>query len=496
MTETLPLILAGGSGTRLWPLSREKSPKQLLAVREGGASLLQETVSRAQGVRAAGRKTLPPLVVCHEDQRYLTLSQLDEAGSPDARVLLEPVSRNTAPALTYAAAFAQRETASDPVLVAMPADHVIADAGAFHAATSDAIGLAETGMVVTLGVVPTRAESGYGYIRKGIGVKSGGGARGFAIDAFVEKPSAKTAASYLASGKYLWNSGIFVVRASVWLDAIDRHRPDILRACLQAVEGCETDGRFVRVSREAFEACPSDSIDYAVMERIAHSHIKPADDGREGAAIPAAVVPLDAAWSDVGSWLAVLELAGDGDENNALKGDVLALDSENSLLHAEHRFLAAVGLRDTVVVETADAVLVADKRRCQDVRRVVDWLRDRGREEGRTHRLVVRPWGAYESLDSGERYQVKRLTVTPGAAISLQLHHHRAEHWVVVKGTARVTKGEETFMLTENESTYIPVGAKHRLENPGTVPLEVIEVQSGSYLGEDDIVRFEDRYGR
>ena len=496
--DTLPLILAGGSGTRLWPLSRERMPKQLLAVRDGGPSLLQETVARAQALQAPHRgdgSALPMIVVCHEDQRYLTLDQLEESGADHFRILLEPASRNTAPALTYAAAFAIRDTGSDPILVAMPADHVIGDVETFRSAVGEAVGLAATGIVVTLGVVPTRAEAGYGYIRKGIGVKVGA-TKGFSIDAFVEKPGEKTAESYLASGKYLWNSGIFVVRASVWLEAIDRHRPDILSACSNAVEACEIDGRFVRVSASAFEACPSDSIDYAVMERISQSHIKVADDGREGPAIPAAVVPLDADWSDVGSWLAVLELGEDAQSGNALRGDVLALDTGNTLLHAEHRFVAAVGLRDTIVVETADAVLVASKDRCQDVRQVVDWLHEHGREEGRSHRRVARPWGSFELLDRGERFQVKRLTVIPGAAISLQLHHHRAEHWVVVRGTARVTKGSEEFVLTENESTYIPVGTRHRLENPGTVPLEVIEVQSGSYLGEDDIVRFEDHYGR
>ena len=462
------------------------------------ASLLQQTVLRLCDLSCVGSGTdlriLPTLIVCHEDQRFLTLEQIETVGGAIERILLEPVSRNTAPALTYAALFAVRDGA-DPVLVAMPADHAITDTSAFHGAIGDAVSLSETGTLVTLGVVPTAAETGYGYIRKAAEVESHSGGRGFAIDAFVEKPGEKAAASFVASGDYLWNSGIFVTRASVWLEAIDQHRPDILGACRGAMRACEEDGYFVRIDAAEFEACPSDSIDYAVMERIARSERKTVDDSRQAKAIPAAVVPMSAGWSDVGSWRAVLELSGDA-AGNAVRGDVFELDVQDSLLLSHHRLVVGIGLRDTVVIETADAVLVADKARAEDVRQVVDWLNDSAREEGRSHRRVLRPWGSYENLDAGERFLVKRLTVKPNAALSLQLYHHRAEHWVVVRGTAKVTKDEEEFLLTENQSTYIPVGVKHRLENPGSVALEVIEVQSGGYLGEDDIVRFEDRYGR
>jgi len=484
--QLCPVVLAGGSGTRLWPLSREGYPKQLLRV-TGDHTLLQETLLRLDGLQApAGRRLelLAPVVVCSEELRFLVLEQLEALGRPAGRVLLEPAARNTAPALTLAARSAAAG-GGDPVLLAMPADHVIADRAAFHQAVRTGMDLAAAGTVVTFGVVPDRPETGYGYIERGAPLGSAIDAAACAVAAFAEKPEPARAAEFLASGRYLWNSGIFAMRASVWLAAIERCRPDIARACAAAWEAGAADGDFYRPGRATFERCPAESIDYAVMERLG-----------ETGGNAAAVVPLAAGWSDVGSWPAILALHPAGKDGNVLQGDVHARHTRDSLVIANHRLVAAVGLREAIVVETADAVLVADRARSQEVREVVAWLNAGGRDEGRSHRRVHRPWGSYEPLDAGERYQVKRLTVKPGAELSLQMHHHRAEHWVVVRGTARVVRGEEEFLLTENESTYIPIGTRHRLANPGTVPLEVIEVQSGSYLGEDDIVRFEDRYDR
>ena len=351
--------------------------------------------------------------------------------------------------------------------------------------------------IVTFGIVPTRPETGYGYIRRGDAIDTvAADEPGYAIDAFVEKPGRHAAESYVSSGKYLWNSGLFMMRVSVWLDAVSRYRKPILDACQRAFDGGRDDGAFFRVDRDAFVGCPSDSIDYAVMERLTASQLKPATDGREGAPIRAAVLPLDAGWSDIGSWPALLELNNRDEHGNVLQGDAYAPGSTDSLVIGKHRLVVALGVKDTVVVETPDAVLVAPQEKCQDVKKVVEWLKAEGREEGKSHRRVYRPWGAFEQLDAGDRFQVKRLTVKPGASLSLQMHHHRAEHWIVVRGTAKVTRADEEFLLTENESTYIPLGVRHRLENPGAVELEVIEVQSGSYLGEDDIVRFEDRYDR
>ncbi len=480
-----PVILAGGSGTRLWPLSRESFPKQLLRLR-GAGTLLQDTVRRLDGLDGGPSTVVrEPIVVCNEEHRFLVLDQIEAIERAPEAVVLEPVGRNTAPALCLAAELALA-AGTDPVLLVMPADHVIEDREAFHAAAASAARLAAEGAVVTFGIVPTRPETGFGYLRTGAAVGAHEGA--FQLEAFVEKPDAETAGEYLASGEYLWNSGMFVVRASVWRSAARAHCPDIATACAEALRAAESDGRFVRVGRRAFEGCRADSIDYAVME--------PLSAAEEAGEIWAAVVALDAGWSDIGSWSALLEI-GEGDEaGNVLEGDVFTHQTRDSLVIAGQRLVATLGVRDLVVVDTADAVLVARKDCAQDVRRVVGWLEARGREEGKSHRRVYRPWGSYEQLDAGERYQVKRLTVKPGAALSLQMHHHRAEHWVVVRGTARVTRGEEVMLLGENESTFIPLGTRHRLENPGKVELEVIEVQSGSYLGEDDIVRFEDRYDR
>ena len=493
--EVWAVLLAGGAGTRLWPLSRGEFPKQLLKL-SGDNSLLQDTVLRLDGL-GGGKKSPPMLVVCQEEQRFLIRDQLDEIDHPPARILLEPESRNTAPALCSATHFLMRN-GGNPVMMVLPADHAILDEKGFREALETAIDIASAGFIVTLGVVPTRPDVGYGYIRRdtSTNVRVGKNARGHRIAAFVEKPKRQAAESYVASGQYLWNSGVFILQASIWLEAIDRCRPELLEACREAVESGHDDDQFFRLGREAYARCPSDSIDYAVMERLSRSYLRPADDGREGDPVPAAVVPLDAGWSDIGNWTALLEQQKKGDDGNSLQGDVVALDTEDSLLISSHRLVAACGLKNMVVVETPDAVLVMDKNQAQGVRAIVDELNSRQRHETRTHRLVHRPWGSFESLESREGFQVKRLTMKPGAKLSLQLHHHRAEHWVVVKGVAKVTRGEDVFELKPNESTYIPVETKHRLENPGKSLLEIIEVQVGDYLGEDDIERFEDMYKR
>lgn len=465
MTIIHPVILSGGSGTRLWPLSRELYPKQLLCL-TGKQTLLQQTVARLEGLSEAAA----PVVVCNEEHRFLVAEQLREMGKGAAGIILEPIGRNTAPALTLAA-LRIRESGANATMLAMPADHVIENVEAFRQALGEAVALAAAGRIVTFGIVPTAPETGYGYIRR---------AEGNRVAAFVEKPDTDTARIYMESGDYLWNSGMFVVDSAIWLSEIGKTRPDILAACEAAYREGKQDGDFFRVKREPFEQCPGDSIDYAVMEKT----------GR------AAVVPLDAGWSDIGAWQALWEVSDRDGNDNVVEGDIYHHDTRGSLLVAKHRFLAAVGLDDIVVIETSDAVLVAHKDKAQDVKRIVERLKSEKREEHRVHRRVYRPWGSYEGVDQGERFQVKRLVVKPGASLSLQMHHHRAEHWVVVRGTARVTRGEEVTLLSENQSTYIPVGAKHRLENPGTIPLEIIEVQSGGYLGEDDIVRFEDNYNR
>lgn len=475
----LPVILAGGGGTRLWPLSRGHYPKQFLAV-GGQDSLLQQTLTRLVGTEYLS--AAPAIVVCNEEHRFLVAEQARVTGVELATILLEPVGRNTAPALSAAAVIACRDGA-DPLLLMMPSDHLIADRDAFHRAVQVGAKLAAQGEVVTFGIVPTRAETGYGYIELGAPLAAQTTAPGYAVKAFKEKPDADTALGYIERGGFLWNAGIFMLRASVWLAHAKRLCPAIVEAATRAITDGRQDGDFFRVEAEAFKTSPSDSIDYAVMEPLSV----------EGAV---RVVALDAGWSDVGSWASLWDVSTQDEHRNVSRGDVCIIDSHDNLIFAEHRLVATLGCADMVVVETADAVLVADKRRTQDVKQVVDWLTRQNRSERLIHRKVYRPWGTYEGVDAGDRFQVKRIAVKPGASLSLQMHHHRAEHWIVVQGTARVTRGEEVFLLSENQSTYIPLGATHRLENPGTIPLEIIEVQSGPYLGEDDIVRFEDKYKR
>lgn len=486
-----PVILSGGSGTRLWPLSREAYPKQFLAL-TSEHTMLQETVRRLDGLdeehprQAVGQ--IDPIVVCNEAHRFLVAEQFRVMGRRPAEIILEPKGRNTAPALTLAALSAIRG-GSDPVLLVMPADHTIRNEVGFRAAVADACVIAREGAVVTFGIVPSKPETGYGYIRQGPVYEAKGLAgSAYLLNGFVEKPDVATAEDYLESGQYLWNSGIFVLRASLWLGLIERFRPDIAQAVANAFEAATHDGDFLRLDADHFGACPGDSIDYAVMEPLAR------DTG--GAGPPAVVVPLDVGWSDVGAWSALWEVRDQDAAGNVLDGDAFVHDARNNLLIAHHRMLAAVGVEDLIVVETPDAVLVVSKEHAQDVKAVTQFLQHEQRNEFRHHQRVHRPWGSYEAIGQGPRYQVKRLIVKPGESLSLQMHHHRAEHWIVVSGTARVTCDEKAFLITENQSTYIPVGSSHRLENPGTIMLELIEVQSGGYLGEDDIVRFEDRYNR
>ena len=488
-----PVILCGGAGTRLWPLSREAYPKQFLALQGGGVTMLQDTARRLQGLaqRDAALAPAAPIVVCNHAHRFLAAQQLQDAGVAGAQLVLEPCGRNTAPALTLAALQAQAHN-PQAVLLAMPADHVVGDVAALQAAVQAAWPLACAGAMVTFGIVAQRPETGYGYIRKGPALPGGAG---FGIAAFAEKPSVDVARAYVESGEYLWNAGLFMVRADQWLKALGALQPAMLAQCQTAMAGGTRDLDFVRPDAAGFASCPADSIDYAVMEHLP----------TQGAAlgVAAQVVALDAGWSDLGAWDALWDVLPHDAHGNACvtqgTGQALAVDTHNSLVVAESALVATVGLHDVVVVQTPDAVLVVDKRRTQDVKKVVQALQAHpARQRGLavSHRKVHRPWGWYDSIDAGERFQVKRIVVHPGASLSLQMHHHRAEHWIVVKGTAQVTNGDKTFLLGENESTFIPLGHVHRLSNPGKVALEMIEVQSGSYLGEDDIVRFEDTYGR
>jgi mannose-1-phosphate guanylyltransferase/mannose-6-phosphate isomerase len=479
MESLIPVVLSGGSGTRLWPLSREKYPKQLLPL-IGKDSLLQATVRRMEGLTDV--KVEAPLIVCNEEYRFIIAEQLRLMGIK-GNLLLEPAGRNTAPALTLAALAATRER-EDPILLVMPADHVIVNTALFQAAVKTGVALAAEGAVITFGIMPDSPETGYGYIQAGEPVGNGGICR---IARFVEKPDITTAQAYLDSGSHFWNSGLFMIRASAWLSAIGTCRSDILAACRAAWEKGSVDGDFLRVSKEEFIRCPSDSIDYAVMERINVGN----------SALPLGMlIPLAAGWSDVGAWDSLWQVLPKDPQGNVSQGDVLLQDCHNTLVISEHRLVACVGVEDMVVVETPDAVLVVHMSETQHVKKVVDSLKRQGRPEGELHRKVFRPWGWYDGVDAGERFQVKRIVVKPGAALSLQMHRHRAEHWIVVSGTAQVTRGDSSYLVSENESTFIPLGTRHRLENPGCVPLEMIEVQSGSYLGEDDIVRFDDIYGR
>lgn len=466
MSPILPVILSGGSGTRLWPLSREAYPKQFLQL-SGTHSMLQSTWLRVADVAA-----LPPIVVANEAHRFVAAEQLQQVGTTPSAILLEPIGRNTAPAIA-AAALEARRNGDDPLLLVLPSDHLIRNVEHFHQAITLAATVAEQGKLVTFGIQPTAPETGYGYIK----ATAGEGPR--AIERFVEKPDLATAEAYVASGEYYWNSGMFLFRASRYLEELERLQPQILAACRASWDKARRDSDFIRLDADAFAASPSDSIDYAVMEKTSD----------------AAVVPLDAGWSDVGSWTALRDVSEQDADGNAHNGDVIAIDCRNTFAYGE-RLIAMVGLDDVIVVETDDAVLVGRSDRMQEVKDVVARLKADGRSEATWHRKVYRPWGAYDSIDHGERFQVKRITVKPGGTLSLQMHHHRAEHWIVVSGTAEVTRGDEVLLLAENQSTYIPLGVTHRLRNPGKLPLELIEVQSGSYLGEDDIVRFEDTYGR
>lgn len=467
----IPVILSGGSGTRLWPLSRELYPKQLLPL-VGKGTMLQETLARLSGATDLS----PPIVVCNESHRFLVAEQLQQIQAKNSSILLEPVGRNTAPAVAIAALAAEMSSQSkNAVLLVLPADHVIRDAKAFRAAVDEGRKAAQAGKLVTFGVVARSPETGYGYIRRGEGAGPA-----YPVAEFVEKPNLPTAKEYVASGKYFWNSGMFMFHARTFLDELRALAPAMYECSVKAFNAAKRDLDFTRLPAQEFAAIPSDSIDYAVMEKTKH----------------AVVVPLDAGWSDVGSWSALHEAIDADEQGNVQIGDVLVSDTQGCYLQSTSRLVATVGLKDHVVVETKDAVMIAPKDRVQDVKALVNELKKQNRYETSLHREVFRPWGSYDSVDSGDRFQVKRLMVKPGASMSLQLHHHRAEHWIVVSGTARITRGEETFLLEENQSTYIPVGAKHRIENPGMIPLHIIEVQSGSYLGEDDIVRFEDKYGR
>ncbi len=492
-----PVILSGGAGTRLWPLSREEYPKQLLPL-NSELTMLQETAARLTGLTDIATQ----MVVCNEAHRFLVAEQMRQQDNGGGAIILEPCGRNTAPAVAIAALQAIAD-GTDPVLLVLPADHLIKQVELFQQAVGEGLALAEAGKLVTFGIVPDKPETGYGYIRagkplecnshsslvpghlfetkdQGQGTKDAPLNAAYTVAQFVEKPDLATAQSYLESGDYYWNSGMFMFKASRFLSELESFNPQMLAACRAAHAAVQADLDFLRLDAELFAACPSDSIDYAVMEKTSD----------------AAVIPLDAGWNDIGSWSALWEVAEQNADGNVFKGDVLTEDVQNSYLYAGSRMIAGVGIDNLVVVETADAVLVAHRDRVQDVKQIVSQLKLQKRSEHLLHKRVNRPWGAYECVDAGERFQVKRITVNPGASLSLQMHHHRAEHWVVVRGTAKVTCGEEIRLIRENHSIYIPIGTHHRLENPGQIPLDIIEVQSGSYLGEDDIVRLEDNYGR
>lgn len=464
----LPVIMAGGSGTRLWPLSRGNYPKQFLTL-HGQQTMLQNTLSRLDGLDHS-----PAMLICNEEHRFIAAEQVRQLDIEHSGIFLEPMGRNTAPAIALAA-FKAIEQGEDPLLLVLAADHVIENTAAFQKSVNDAVELAKEDKLVTFGIVGNKPETGYGYIKRGEQYQAG-----YVVDSFVEKPDEVTAQGYITSGDYYWNSGMFLFKASRYLEELKAFRPDIYDACEKAMQNQNNDLDFIRVDKDSFEACPDESVDYAVME---HTN-------------DAVVVPMDAGWSDVGGFAALWEISPQDESGNAFTGDVKAVDTKNTLVFGEDKLVATVGVEDLVIVNTKDAILVAHKNESQKVKAIVQQLKDEQRSEAKLHREVYRPWGKYDSVDNGERFQVKRITVKPGAKLSVQMHHHRAEHWIVVSGTAKVQIDDTEQFVTENESVYIPITAVHALENPGKVDLELIEVQSGSYLGEDDIVRFEDRYGR
>lgn len=484
-TQVLPVILCGGSGTRLWPLSRSDFPKQFLAISCDGTNqtLFQKAIGRINSIAGKNISLGQTVIVTNEEHRFLALDQLRELKTIDATILLEPVGRNTAPALTLAALYAQ-DQGGDPIIVVTPADHSIIDCEAFSTSLEKAVAIAQADEIAILGITPNSPDTGYGYIK----VKGESVCGQYDVERFVEKPDVLTAKSYLEEGGYFWNGGIFVLKASIWLKALKTFRPDILTTTISAWDGKSTDATvdavFIRPERESFSAIPSESIDYAVIEKCTNSFF------------PIKMVGLDAGWNDLGAWNAVWHVGVHDPQGNVSSGDTLLLNSKDSLVLASNRLVSTVGVENLIIIETADAVLVADRKNSQDVKYVVEQLEHQKRQEKKVHRKVPRPWGWYDSLDEGENFKVKRIQVKPGASLSLQLHNHRAEHWIVVRGVAEITNGDKVMILTENQSTYIPKGEMHRLANPGKTPLEIIEVQSGSYLGEDDIKRFEDIYGR
>lgn len=478
MLNVIPVVLSGGSGTRLWPLSRAGFPKQFLVL-SGTTSLFQEAITRINAIACADINLGGTLVVTNEDHRFLVLDQLREFNLIKATLLLEPMARNTAPALTLAALQAL-ELGDDPVLVVTPSDQMIVDQDSFTRELQNAVRAAKDGSIIIFGIKPNKPETGYGYIKsQGIAGKLGE----YSVAQFVEKPNATMAQQYVESGNYYWNSGMFVLRASTWLNALEKFRPDIVAATQKSWQERSEDVQFIRPMKAAFADIPSESIDYAVMEKC------------PGSDITIKMVPLATEWSDIGAWDAVWQIGVQDSNGNVMRGDVFQTDTTNSLIYASARLVSTVGVDNLVIIETADAVLVADRRKSQQVNKIVNALEAQGREEHTLHRKVYRPWGWFDNIDEAERFKVKRIQVKPGASLSLQKHHHRSEHWIVVRGTAEVTCGEKMILLIENQSTYIPFGEKHRLKNPGVVPLEIIEVQSGSYLGEDDILRFDDKYG-
>jgi len=473
----IPVIMAGGSGTRLWPLSRTNYPKQFLNLTHPDETMLQQTINRLNGLNCGA-----PFVICNEEHRFIAAEQVRQLGSDNLNILLEPVGKNTAPTIALAALKAVKEN-SDATLLVLAADHVIHDKKAFQSSVKQACEYAKQDKLVTFGIVANSPETGYGYIKRGAELNHSD--LTYFVDSFVEKPNFKTANEYVTSGDYYWNSGMFMFKASRYLEELKKFRPDIYNACVKTMENQIKDMDFVRIDKQAFMACPDDSIDYAVMEPLCNENTD-----------SVVVVPMDAGWNDIGSFDALWEISNKDKNGNVLTGDVKAIDTKDSLIISEDKLVTTLGIEDLVIVNTKDTVLVAHKDKSQQIKTIVNELKIEKRAEVSNHREVYRPWGKYDCIDAGENFQVKRITVKPGERISLQKHLHRSEHWIVVSGTAKVTNGDKTFLVTENESTYIPLGQVHALENPGVLPLELIEVQTGSYLGEDDIVRFDDKYGR